>query len=217
MSKRKVYWDTTCFICFLNRKEEERRLICQDVLWHAQRGDIEIWTSNFTIAEVIRPRRMQPTVPSLPNWATKPLSLTKELEIVHLFTSAKTQIAELWEYWHKNTAPYEKLTKDQINKISDMFEWKCLNKMLVDERTAKKAVEIARDYDLKPADSIHAASAILKKVDAIQRWDRDYEKVKSLISVEEPVRLSAQSDLIHDFRALGPHPDDFDIKPKALT
>ena len=156
---------------------------------------------------------MQPVIPALPDWATKPLLLTKEPEIVSLFTSAQAQILEIWEYYHKNTAPYEKLTKDQINKISGMFEWEWLNKILVDERTAKKAVEIARDHDLKPADSIHAASAILKKVDAIQRWDRDYDKVKSLIPIEEPVRLSAQSDLIHDFRALGPHPDDFEPKP----
>ena len=65
---------------------------------------------------------------------------------------------------------------------------------------------------LKPADSIHAASAYLKKVDALQRWDKDYEKVSSLITVEEPKRMSAQEELIPDFRALGPHPDDFDPK-----
>jgi predicted nucleic acid-binding protein len=214
MSKlRTVYWDTSCFICFLNRKEDDRRLICQDVLVHAQRGDIEIWTSTFTIAEVIRPRRMQPVIPALPEWATKPLT-SKEAEIQTLFASAQNKIQEIWEYYHRNTTPYEKLTKSQINKISEMFDWKWLGKILVDERTARKAVELARDYDLKPADSIHAASAILKKVDALQRWDRDYDKVKSLITVEDPVRLSAQSDLIHDYRALGPHPDDFAPKPK---
>jgi predicted nucleic acid-binding protein len=206
---RKIYWDTTCFICFLDRKEDERRLICQDVLLHAQRGDIELWTSTFTIAEVIRPRRTQASIPAIPEWAIRPLTLAKEPDIQKLFGSAQNQIREVWEYYHRNTTPYEKLPKDQINKISAMFDWKWLGKIIVDERTARKAVEIARDYGLKPADSIHAASAILKKVDVIQRWDRDYDKVKSLIAVEEPVRLSAQSDLIQDFRALGPHPDDF--------
>ncbi len=213
---RRIYWDTTCFICFLNRKEEERRLICQDVLLHAQKNNIEIWTSTFTIAEVIRPRRMQPLVPPLPDWATIPASLDKEPQSKKLISDAQSKIAELWDYYHRNTAPYEKLSKDQINKIAGMFEWKWLQKILVDERIAKKAVELARDYDLKPADSIHAASAILKKVDAIQRWDRDYDKIKSLITVEEPVRLSDQHDLIKDFRALGPHPDDFE-KPKLTT
>lgn len=202
MSKaRKVYWDTTCFICFLNRKEEERRLICQDVILHAKQGEIEIWTSTFTIAEVIRPRRTHPTIPPLPAWGIK---------ATELFPPAKNQIADIWEYYNKNTALYEKLTKAQITKIAEMFEWPWMNPIVVDERIANKAVEIARDYDMKPADAIHAASAILKPVDAIQRWDKDYDKVMSLIAVEEPKRLSPQSDLIPDFRALGPHPNDFE-------
>ncbi|HZQ92197.1 MAG TPA: PIN domain-containing protein [Terriglobales bacterium] len=213
MSKlRKLYWDTTCFICFLNRKEDDRRLICQDVLLHAQRKEIEIWTSMFTIAEVIRPRRMQPVIPNLPDWATRPLT-SKDPELQKLFKGEENQIKEVWEYYHRNTAPYERLTKDQINNIAGMFEWKFIQKVLVDERTAKKAVELSRDYDLKPADAIHAASAILKRVDALQRWDKDFDKVKSLIAVEEPVRLSAQNELIPDFRRLGPHPEDFE--PKA--
>jgi hypothetical protein len=93
-----------------------------------------------------------------------------------------------------------------------MFEWPWIGKIVVDERVANKAVEIARDLDLKPADSIHAASAFLKKVEAIQRWDRDYEKVRKLVPSEEPVRMSSQADLLHDYRALGPHPDDFETK-----
>jgi len=206
---RKVYWDTTCFICFLNRKEEERRLICQDVLLYAKRKEIEIWTSMFTIAEVIRPRRMQSVIPDLPSWATQPYT-AKDPEMQKLFKGAENQIKEIWEYYHRNTSPYERLTKDQINNIAAMFEWKFIQKIIIDERTAKKAVELSRDYNLKPPDAIHAASAILKKVDALQRWDRDYDKVKSLIAVEEPVRLSAQAELIEDFRKLGPHPDDFE-------
>jgi hypothetical protein len=90
-----------------------------------------------------------------------------------------------------------------------------IKKIVVDERVANKAVEIARDYDMKPADAIHAASAVLKKVDAIQRWDKDFGKVRSIIAQEDPVRLSLQDDLIHDHRALGPHPDDFE--PKGIT
>ncbi len=208
MSNRKVYWDTTCFICFLNKKEEERRLICQDVLYKAKDGEIEIWTSTFTIAEVIRPRRANPTIPPLPEWAIKAIAAFPEAER----PAINRQIAEIWEYYNKNTAPYEKLTKVQVNKISEMFEWSWVKKIVVDERLANKAVTIARDYDMKPADSIHAASAILKKVDAIQRWDKDFSKVKSLIAEEEPFKLSLQVDLIHDHRALGPHPDDFEPK-----
>ncbi len=152
---------------------------------------------------------MHPVIPNLPNWAKQP-QMSKDLELQKLFKDAENQINEIWEFYHRNTAPYERLTKDHINKIAGMFEWKYIQKVLIDERTAKKAVELSRDYGLKPADAIHAASAILKKVDALQRWDRDYDKVKSLITVEEPVRLSSQSDLIHDFRKLGPHPEDFE-------
>jgi predicted nucleic acid-binding protein len=203
MNKRKVYWDTTCFICFLNRKEEERRLICQDILYAAKRGEIDIWTSTFTIAEVIRPRRSHPPVPPLPEWAVKAIELVPK---------SQRQIEEIWEYYNKNIAPYEKLTKEQVTRIAEMFEWPWVKPIILDERVAKKAVSIARDYDLKPADSVHAASAILAKVDAIQRWDKDFSKVKSLIAEEEPVRISLQVDLIHDHRALGPHPDDFEPK-----
>ena len=167
----------------------------------------------FTIAEVIRPRRMQPIVPALPVWATQPHT-SKDPEIQKLFKGAENQIKGIWEFYYRNTAPYEKLATKHINHIAAMFEWKFIQKILIDERTAKKAVEISRDYELKPADAIHAASAILKKVDALQRWDRDYDKVKSLITVEEPERMSSQSDLISDFRKLGPHPDDFEPTPK---
>lgn len=55
---RKLYWDSTCFICFLNdsNHERDRHYICEDILSHAEKGSAEIWTSSFTLAEVIRPR-----------------------------------------------------------------------------------------------------------------------------------------------------------------
>lgn len=54
---RRLYWDTTCFICFLNSKELERRAICEDILRNARQGNILLYTSTFTIAEVVYPRR----------------------------------------------------------------------------------------------------------------------------------------------------------------
>ena len=30
-TNKKFYWDSSCFICFLNRDETTRRLICEDV------------------------------------------------------------------------------------------------------------------------------------------------------------------------------------------
>ena len=56
MTKR-IYWDTSVFLCFLNKEEEERRKICEDVLQSAQKDLIHIYTSTYTIAEVIHPKR----------------------------------------------------------------------------------------------------------------------------------------------------------------
>jgi predicted nucleic acid-binding protein len=54
---RQLYWDTSVFLCFLNREEETRRRICEDILQHASMEDVHILTSTYTIVEVIRPKR----------------------------------------------------------------------------------------------------------------------------------------------------------------
>ena len=52
------YWDTSVFLCFLNEAEVARRSICEDVLRHAKNGEVHLFTSTFTIAEVIRPKKV---------------------------------------------------------------------------------------------------------------------------------------------------------------
>ena len=54
--KKRLYWDTSVFLCFLNEAEEERRHICQDILHHAKDADVEIITSMYSLVEVIRPK-----------------------------------------------------------------------------------------------------------------------------------------------------------------
>lgn len=158
-----IYWDTTCFICFLNKAEKQRRDICEDILHRAKDGDVVIYTSTLSIAEVVRPK----VVP-----AGKPL------------------------------------TAEQVTKITDMFKWRWLRKIDVDQRVAFKAVELSRDYGLKPADAIHAASAILQKVQVLQHWDRDYAKIAHLIKVEEPKSTRKQGLLSSDWRKnIGPAPE----------
>jgi predicted nucleic acid-binding protein len=61
----RLYWDSSVFICLLNKEEEERRHICENILRHAEQGEVSIVTSTLTIVEVIRPRgsgfsRLQP-------------------------------------------------------------------------------------------------------------------------------------------------------------
>ena len=159
-----IYWDSSCFLCFLNKLEEERRKICEDVLTHAQSGDIVLYTSTYTIAEVIRPKAK-----SLPG-ATK-------------------------------------LTPEEIEKISGMFQWPWLRKIDVDQRVAMHAVTLSRDYNLYPADAVHAASAILRKAQVLQRWDRDFDKVNHLIKVEEPQMITLDMPLFPEMKkTIGPEP-----------
>ncbi len=201
---RKNYWDSTCFICFLNRAEAERRKICEDILYHAQRGELEIWTSTLTAVEVIRPRK-RGTAP-LPEWAKKAIAAVPE---------AQSQLPQLWERFQSYEAT-PKLTPEQITKIQQMFEWPFIKKIYLDERVAAEAVKIARDHGLRPADAVHAASAILRKCAVLQKWDKDFDKVKHLIPVEEPALLSAQGQLIEVRPILGPVPEDFE-NAKAKT
>jgi predicted nucleic acid-binding protein len=150
MAARKLYWDTGVFLCFLNPDEESRRRVCEDILRNAQRGEVVLYTSTFTIAEVIRPKRMDG----------------------------------------------RSLTPEQISQMEKMFRWKWLKKVDVGQRIASKAVELARERNLKAADSVHAATAILHSVDALQHWDKDFRAVQNLINVEEPRWMTAQLMLI---------------------
>lgn len=163
---RRLYWDTTCFLCFLSRQENERRKICDDILRNAKNGKAILYTSTFTISEVVYP--------------------------------------------HRTTIPNpRKLTTEEIEKISGMFKWRWLKKVDVDQRVAFKAVELTRDCNLRPADAIHAASAILSGVDALQKWDRDFNKVAHLVNIEEPSMISQQAPFNDMLPRVGPHPDDF--------
>lgn len=196
-SPRKIYWDSSCFICFLNHGETARRLICEDVLRQAELGNIELWISTWVIVEVVRPRKKR-TAP-LPPWALKAIKAVPE---------AKSPLEELWARFQRFT-PTQKLTPEQLDRIQAMFEWPFLKKIYVDEPVAEKAVELARDCGLRPADAVHAASAIISKCDILQKWDRDFEKVKHLIPVGEPQMMGMQYSipgLVTGF----PTPEDFE-------
>jgi len=201
---KKVYWDSSCFICFLNRNDvdKERRLICEDVLRHARDGEIEIYTSVFTIAEVIRPKR-HGSAP-MPDWMAMAATAIKEEH-----PKALQELTTLWTRYQA-AEPTTKLTQAQIDKIGLMFKWKWVKLINLDERIADKAVELARNCGLRPADSVHAASAIARRVDSLQNWDRDYGKVAHLILVEYPQRISRQNSLFETAIPIAPTPEDFE-------
>lgn len=198
-SPKKLYWDSSCFICFLNADEERRRIICQDILDHARNRGVELWTSTWTIAEVIRPRRHGAA--PLPLWAIRAIATLKKE-----FPAIEEELPRLWNRY-QSSDPMKKLTSEEISLINGMFRWPYVQKVNLDERIAGKAVELARDYGLKPSDSVHAASAMMARVSVLQRWDRDFDKVKHLVPVEEPQQISAQNSLFAPL--LSPKPGDF--------
>jgi predicted nucleic acid-binding protein len=166
---RRIYWDTSIFLCFLGIGEKHRAKICEDILQHAAEGEIRLHTSTYTIAEVIRPKKK-----SIPN--ARPLK------------------------------------PEEIAKIKDMFRWPLLRTIELDPRTAFYASDLARDHPgLQPADGVHAASAIIWKLDALQAWDRDFSAVSKLITVEEPAFITRQPSFENVIpERIGPIPEDFE-------
>ena len=100
------------------------------------------------------------------------------------------------------------LTEEQVSKLRGMFRWPWLKKIQVHEQLALDASDLAQLYRLKPADAIHAATAIAEKCDELQCWDRDFNKVASLISVTSPKYVS-QMPLLQVKTPIGPTPSDF--------
>lgn len=167
MAKRRIYWDTSIFLCFLNKDELERGKICEDILQHAAMDEVLILTSTYTIVEVIRPKKH-----------SLPVS--------------------------------QRLTPKQIETIKGMFRWPFIQTIELDDRTALYASDLARDHGLWPADSVHAASAILW-AEVLQAWDRDFSSISHLIQVEQPQLISKQLKLEGTERPrIAPAPDDFE-------
>lgn len=89
MDKRRcLYWDTSIFLCFLNRDEQERGKICEDVLQHAAMEEVLILTLTYTIVEVIRPRKR--SIPS-----SEPLTPQQIDKIKNMFRWPFIQTIEL--------------------------------------------------------------------------------------------------------------------------
>lgn len=192
---KKIYWDTSCFISYLSgdhEDEQSRSAICKHVLKHARNGDIEIWTSVWTIAETIRPKeRFQPS--PLPLWA---VLLTAPDEKGNMpYPKAHGEFDKIWTYYKKNTVHTRLLTEEQALLIRGMFDWPWVKKIQVGPAIAHRAAEIARSHNMKASDSLHVASALSRSCEVLHRWDRDYERTDALIPSEEPKRLSTQQVL----------------------
>jgi predicted nucleic acid-binding protein len=196
---RKLYWDTTCFVCFLNDSSHEidRHYICEDILTHAEKGTVEIWTSSLTLAEVVRPREKFIPKP-FPGW-TSP--------VLEKFPTVEKELRQLWDFYTERTRPTRVLTAEELVAIQQLLDPRRIKTAQIDDRIANSAVAISRTYGLKPADAIHAATAIdlrdNKRIEVLQHWDRGYDRVKHLVPVECPERISPQGSFPQFVQPIG--------------
>jgi predicted nucleic acid-binding protein len=154
---------------------------------HAREGNIDIFTSCWTLVETIRPRDRYTPQP-LPEWS-RALELTDE-KGNQIYPDAKGELDAIWAYYKRNTMPSRLLSQEQAEKIKQMFSWSWIRKIQVVPTIAAHAAEIARQYNLKPADALHVASALARSCQFLHRWDRDYQKTDHLIPSKEPVMIS---------------------------
>jgi hypothetical protein len=80
------------------------------------------------------------------------------------------------------------LSSDEVKDLQGMFHWSWLKKIALDHRVAQDAVNLGLNFALTAAEAIHAASAIVAKVDVLQQWERSaaLERVNRLVAVEAP-------------------------------
>jgi predicted nucleic acid-binding protein len=184
----KLYWDASCFLSVLNG-EKGRSDVCADVLRNAELGNVRIFTSVWTVVEVVRPKK--PGTAPMPEWANAAItSIEKD------YPHAQQELEMLWRR-HQSDEALPKLTRPEIEKIEAMFfGWTFLTLVRIDKAIATHAVALQRDYNLKAGDAIHVASAIASGVSELQKWDRDFDKVKNLVNVTEPSFITAEGPLI---------------------
>src|SRR5665213_3181355 len=60
---RKIYWDACVWIALISG-EEDRAARCESLITLAKAGDVQIWTSSLTLAEVYK-HRVGPNGPAL--------------------------------------------------------------------------------------------------------------------------------------------------------
>ena len=129
---------------------------------------------------------------------------------VQIITSMYTLVEVIRPRQMKHPHP---LTNQQVATLEGMFKWPFIKKIQVHEDLAFKAARLARECGLKPADAIHAATAINAHVDELQAWDSDYSKVSHLVKVAAPDYLHNKGPLFSATN-VGPTPADFPAPPQ---
>ena len=90
------------------------------------------------------------------------------------FTSLLT-----WDEFYYSIKKY--LNKeDAIKKSAKFLQFPNLIFLSVDDKIIIKAHDLIKEYNLKPRDAIHAASALIHNIKEIISDDSDFDKVKEL-------------------------------------
>ncbi len=93
---------------------------------------------------------------------------------------------------------YPGLTRGEDDKIqADFFKHEYIKKIDVDNWVAQRAREIAWNYNLKPNDAIHVASAVKVGAEILHHWDGDFGNVPSNVMPSgEPIDWERQATFL---------------------
>lgn len=73
---------------------------------------------------------------------------------------------------------YRNLSTKDIIKVNDIFN--ILNVIAISDDIAAKAIELRKNYTLKLADAIIAATALVQNFTLVTRNTKDFKKIKNL-------------------------------------
>jgi predicted nucleic acid-binding protein len=157
MKLERRYWDSGCFLAILNR-EPGRVDTCAAILKAAERRDLEIVTSAFTITEVLYPKNG------------------------------------------------EKLAPEKRHTVRQFFRRRGIVLVNCDREVAEAAQDYVWDFNVRPKDAIHVASAIRWNVPVIETYDGGLLKLSEKVAGDPiliirkpeiaPVAIKPQVDLL---------------------
>ncbi len=98
-----------------------------------------------------------------------------------IFTSTLTIV----EVFKKRNQPTLTIVEEQ--KIDAFFKHEYIKLVTLDRHVAEQARRLAREYNLRPADAVHLASAIKAKADQLLAWDSDFPRTTiEGVEIKEP-------------------------------
>jgi len=99
-----------------------------------------------------------------------------------IFTSTFTIV----EVFKKRNRPALTIVEEQ--RIDAFFKHEYIKLVTLDRYIAEQARRLAREYNLRPVDAVHLASAIRVKADEFLTWDNDFPHNKTIegVAIKDP-------------------------------